>query len=207
MAATALVFAAANYAEAREGFYVGLGTSYETIGGEFDGSVGVLEGFRVLHLPEIDNAFGVDLRAGYRTPEAWAVELELMRTVHKGTWIGQQEDVMHDSFSINAKYSFREKAVVQPFLLLGFSLNRLVVERGAADVFTGATGDARLTGPGLNLGFGADTYLGRHVSLGLGFTYRHVEYAERQNNDQKKKINNRLNGSGFGIGLNVAYHF
>jgi Outer membrane protein beta-barrel domain len=104
--ATVVVLALCREAGAKEGFYAGLGTAYNTINGDFKGDGGLQGGSEVIILPKINNAFGIDILGGYGLNDQWAIELNLMSSGHSGSWTGLTEDVRYTSFSINGKYSF-----------------------------------------------------------------------------------------------------
>ncbi len=88
--AAVLVFGGTGIAEAKQGFYLGLGTTYTTINGDFTGSAGLTRDTDVIILPKINNAFGFDILTGYGINDEWAVELNLMNSGHNGTWPGVQ---------------------------------------------------------------------------------------------------------------------
>jgi len=51
-------------ADANQGFYVGLGTAFNTIQGDFNGSSVLQGGSSIIAIPDIDNAFGIDIYTG-----------------------------------------------------------------------------------------------------------------------------------------------
>lgn len=205
--AAVMIFAIISEAEAKKGFYMGLGAAYNTIQGDFDGASGLQGGTEIIILPDIDNAVGIDLLAGFGINDSWAIELNLMSSGHSGTWAGLKGDVSYVSFSINGKYSFAPSNTIQPYLLFGISGNALLIENGATDTFTSEVADATLSGSGLNLGVGIDDYLSPNVSLTLGFLYRYVDYDEAEGVHQSGTIDDGINGSGFSLLLTTAYHF
>jgi opacity protein-like surface antigen len=202
-----LVLAAFSEAEAKKGFYIGLGIAYNTIEGDFNGSGALRGGSEVIILPDINDAVGIDILGGYGINDQWAVELNLMSSGHRGSWAGLKGDVNYTSFSVNGKYSFRSSTVTQPYLLFGISGNSLFIKDGAKNTVTGEVGDATLSGPGLNFGAGIDAYLSQHVSLNLGILYRYVEYTDASGIDHSGSIDDRLDGSGFSFLFTTAYHF
>jgi opacity protein-like surface antigen len=194
-------------AEAKKGFYIGVGATYNTIDGDFNGSAGLQSGPEVINLPDIKNDFGIDILGGYGINDQGAIELNLMSSGHRGKWSGQQGDVSYTSFSINGKYSFLSSGTVQPYLLFGISGNSLLIKNGSKNTATGEVGDATLSGPGANFGAGIDAYLTPHVSLTLGTLYRYVDYTDASGVDHSGTINHGINGSGFSFMLTTAYHF
>jgi opacity protein-like surface antigen len=194
-------------AEAKKGFFLGLGTAYNTIQGDFNGSKGLSNGSDVIIVPDIDNAFGFDIQFGYGFTDAWAIELNLMGSTHSGTSGGFSGDVDYFSFSINGKYSFATSTSTQPYLLFGISGNSLVIEKGARNTFTGQVDDATLSGPGFNAGVGVDQYLSPNVSLNMGLLYRYVDYTDAEGVDNSGDIDDGLDGSGFSFLLTAVYHF
>jgi opacity protein-like surface antigen len=202
-----LMLAGVRDAEAKKGFYLGLGTAYNTIHGDFTGSDGLQGGNEIIILPQITSAFGIDILAGYGINDQWAIELNLMSSKHSGSWTNLSGDVSYTSFSVNGKYSFIPSDAVQPYLLFGISNNVLLIKGGAKDTATGKVSDAVLQGLGLDLGTGIDRYLSPHVSLNLGIMYRIVDYTWATGVERSGKIDKAVNGSGFSFLLTGAYHF
>ncbi len=205
--AAVAMFLGTSEAEAKEGFYVGLGAAYNTIWGDFDGHAGLQSGTEVIILPDINNALGIDILGGYGINDTWSIELNFMSSGHSGTWQGLSGDVSYNSFSINGKYSFTSSNRVQPYLLFGISSNVLLIKKGATDTSTGEVADATLSGPGVNAGVGIDDYLNPNVSLNLGIMYRYVNYTKAEGVHGSGTISGGLNGSGFSFVLTTAYHF
>ncbi len=205
--AVVMMFLATSQAEAKSGFYMGLGAAYNTIGGDFDGA-SVLRGVtEEIILPDSNNAVGIDVLAGFGMDYGWAIELNFMSSGHDGTWAGRTGDVSYNSFSVNGKYSFLSEGSVQPYLLFGLSYNVLLIKNGAIDTFFGQVTDATLSGSGLNAGVGVDNYLSPNVSLTLGLMYRYVDYTEAEGVHQSGTIEDGINGSGLSFLLTTAYHF
>lgn len=205
--AVVMMFLVTSRAEAKSGFYMGLGAAYNTIQGDFDGVSVLGGGTEEIILPDPDNAVGIDVLAGYGISDAWAIELNFMSSGHSGTWAGRNGDVSYNSFSINGKYSFLPEGSVQPYLLFGFSYNALLIKDGAIDIFFGQVADATLSGSGFNAGVGIDNYLSPKVSLTLGIMYRYVDYTEAEGVHRSGTIDDGINGSGFSLLLATAYHF
>jgi opacity protein-like surface antigen len=205
--AVAMVLTGSSDAEAKKGFYLGLGATYNTIEGDFNDTGGLRNDSEIIILPDINNALGIDLRGGYGFSDAWAIELNLMISEHNGTWRNFKGDVNFVSFSINGKYSFPSAVTTKPFLLFGISGNSVFIQDGAENTATGEIADATLSGPGINLGAGIDQYLSPNVSLSLGVMYRYVEYVDAEGVDQSGTIDHGLDGSGISYLLTTAYHF
>ncbi len=205
--AAVLVLAVFTDAEAKKGFYIGLGATYNTIQGDFNGNSGLQNETDVIIEPEIQSAVGIDIRGGYGFNDQWALELNLMSSGHNGEWMGRTGTVSYTSFSINGKYSFSSSDSTQPYLLFGISNNMLLIKNGATDTATGETGDATLEGAGVNIGAGIDQYLSQHMSLNLGVLYRFVDYTYASGVNRSGSIEDGVNGSGFSFLLTTAYHF
>jgi len=195
------------HAEAKKGFYLGLGAAYNTIQGDFNGTSALQGGSEIIILPAIDNAVGVDLTVGIGITDAWAVELNWLGSDHTGTWAGLQGNVSFFSFSVNGKYNFQSSTTVQPYLLFGVSGNALQIYNGAQNTFTGQVGDATLSGTGFNLGAGVDHYLSPRLSLNLGVLYRYIAYNQADGIDNSGSISDTVNGSGYSFLLSTVYHF
>ncbi len=194
-------------AEAKKGFYVGLGAAYNTIGGDLDGTRGLQGGSEIIILPDIKSAVGIDIRGGYGINNQWAIELNLMSSRHKGDWAGLTKDVTYTSFSVNGKYSLSPSGTVQPYFLVGLSGNSLLIKEGSTNTSTGEVGDATLSGAGFNMGTGLDTYVNPNLSLDLGVLYRVVNYTSASGVNNSGGIDKVVDGSGFSLLLSVAYHF
>jgi len=207
IATVIIMFTVISEAEAKKGFYMGLGATYNTIDGKFNGSGGLKSDTDTIILPDIKNAFGVDILGGYGINDSWSIELNLMVSEHSGEWSGLTGDVDYASFSINGKYSFRSSDMTQPYLLFGISGNSLFIKNGSKNTATGEVGDATLSGAGVNFGAGIDTYITPHVSLTLGIMYRYVDYTEASGVDHSGTIDDGINGSGVSFLLTTAYHF
>ncbi len=205
--AAVMMLLVTSHAEAKNGFYMGLGAAYNTIQGDFDGASVLGGGTEEIILPDLDNAVGIDVLAGFGIGDAWAIEFNFMSSGHDGTWQGRNGDVSYNSFSVNGKYSFLPEGSVQPYLLFGLSYNVLLIKNGATDLFFGQVADATLVGAGLNAGAGIDSYLSPNVSLNLGIMYRYVDYTEAEDVHQSGTISDGLDGSGFSLLLTTAYHF
>ena len=108
--------------------------------------------------------------------------------------------------NIDFKFSFNSFKPTQPYLLIGLGFHDVVVVDGSVSV-SGQIGDATYTGTGFNIGGGVDQYVNPNVSIGLGLTYRIVEYDEAEGVVGKGKLDDSLNGDGFGLVLDAAYHF
>jgi opacity protein-like surface antigen len=207
LAAVVVVLAMVPVAEAKEGFYAGLGITYNTIEGDFNGSGDLRRDNELIIIPDIDNALGIDILGGYGINDRWSIELNLMSSGHRGAWGGVRKDVNYTSFSVNGKYSILSSGMTQPYLLFGISGNALRIKNGGENTLTGEIGDATLSGPGLNVGVGIDEYFTQHVSVDLGVMYRYVEYTDASGVDDSGRIDDRLNGSGFSFLLTAGYHF
>lgn len=207
VAAAVMVLAAVSNVEAKEGFFLGAGTAYNSIKGEFDGTGGLKNDTEVIILPSVDNAFGIDFCGGYGINDRWAVELNLMSSGHNGTWQGLTGKVSFTSFSINGKYTFSSSGAAQPYVLFGISNNRLLIKKGASVIATGEVDDAELTGIGFNLGTGVDVYVSPHVSLNPGIMLRYVEYTSAAGVHNSGTITDGIKGSGVSLLLTAVYHF
>jgi len=205
--ALVMVLTVTSKAEAKKGFYIGAGATYNTINGDFDGHSGLEGGTEVIIMPDINNAFGFDVLGGYGISDHWAIELNFMSSGHRGTWETFSGDVSYSSFSVNGKYSLATSGTVQPYLLFGVSYNGLMIKQGAADLFTGETGDATFTGPGLNFGTGVDIYVSPNLSLTPGVMFRYVDYTDAEGVHGSGSVSGGTDGSGLSLLLTAAYHF
>jgi opacity protein-like surface antigen len=201
-----LISAPASAVLANEGFYLGLGIPYNTIGGDFDGESVFVGASDLIIVPEIDGALGFGILGGYQANNGLAFELSYLASSHDAKWLGASGDVDYSVVNLDFKYNFSTDRPTQPYLLLGLGLHEVVVVDGSVSV-SGQIGDATYTGTGFNIGAGVDQYVNPNVSIGLGLTYRIVEYDEAEGVVGKGKLDDSLNGDGFGLVLDAAYHF
>jgi len=201
-----MVLCAVPPVSAKQGVYMGLGFAYNTIKGDFDGNSGFAGASDVIIVPEIDNGKGYAVLLGFGfSPEA-AFELSYQATKHNSKWLGVGFDVDYSAVDLDFKYSLNATQDTQPYLLIGLNVDTLVVKDGSASI-SGQIGDATYTGTGFNLGVGVDQYLNPHASVGLGLAYRIVDYDHGEGVLGKGKLGDTLNGNGFGLLLDAAYHF
>ena len=201
-----LISVSASAVLAKQGFYLGFGIPYNTIGGDFDGESAFVGASDIIIVPEIDGAFGFGILVGFGfSPEA-ALELSYLASSHDAKWMGGSGDVDYSMLNIDFKFSFNSFKPTQPYLLIGLGFHDVVVVDGSVSV-SGQIGDATYTGTGFNIGGGVDQYVNPNVSIGLGLTYRIVEYDEAEGVVGKGKLDDSLNGDGFGLVLDAAYHF
>ncbi len=192
---------------AKQGFYLGVGIPYNTIGGDFDGKTLLIGANDFIILPEIDGGLGLGILLGYGFTKEVALELSYFGTSHNAKFLGGSGDVDYSVFNLDLKYSFLTERPTQPYLLFGLGFNQIVVKDGSVDFFTGEVGDGTFTGLGFNLGAGVDHYFTPHFSVGAGLIYRIVRYDEAEGVTDSGSIDDELNGDGFGLVLSTAYHF
>jgi len=191
---------------AKEGFYLGLNIPYTTVGGDFDGSSSLTGTQEAIALPVIKGAFGVGAVAGLGIGESFSVEINVADTVHNVEWLGSHGDGDQRSLGLLFKYSFLTTETIQPFLTTGITYNELIL-KDAAISLSGSTGDATLTGWGIDFGIGGDHYFTPHISAGGTVVYHLIEYNYAKGIHESGSIDNDVNGSGLGVIFNTAYHF
>jgi opacity protein-like surface antigen len=207
LAAFTMICGVTSDADARKGFYIGVGLPYNTITGDFDGNSALQGGNEIIIVPEIDGAVGFAVMPGIGINQQWAIELHFLGSSHDGSWLGSSGDVEFFSFSINGKYNFSPSQSTQPYLLFGISSNTLVITDGSWDTLSGEVGDATFSGPGFNFGGGIEHYVDPHVSFRLGLTYRFVDYTDAEGVNQSGTIEDSLDGSGISFMVSTAYNF
>ncbi|MBI3609112.1 MAG: porin family protein [Nitrospirae bacterium] len=202
-----LFFGATPPVSAEEGFYIGLGFPYNTIWGGFDGNSTVAESGNVIYVPKIDGALGWGILLGYGVNPEASFELSYLASNHNAKWTGARGDVDYTVLNFDLKYGFNTSRPTQPYILFGINIDTLVVKNGSFSAVLSKAGDATYTGTGLNLGLGMDHYFNPKVSTGVGLTYRIVEYDHAKGISNSGQLKNFLNGNGFGLILDGAYHF
>lgn len=202
-----LIWGINSEALAKQGFYMGLGIPYNTIGGDFDGKSSLIGANDLIILPEIDGGIGFGILLGYGFTKDMALELSYFGTSHNAEFLGGRGDVDYNVLNLDLKFSFLTEQPTQPYLLFGLGLNEIVVKDGSVNFFTGQVGDGTFTGGSFNLGAGVDHYFTPNISLGAGLIYRIVRYDEAEGVTDSGSINDKLNGDGFGLVISTAYHF
>lgn len=202
-----LVFGMTTAALAKEGFYLGAGLSYNTIGGDFDGESVLSQGSEVVVVPEIDSAAGLALLVGYNFTPGFGIEASYYASKHDITWMGASGEAAFGTLNLDLKFNFAASQPTQPYVLVGIGSNVVIVEDGAFDLFTGEVDDATYTGVGFNAGIGVESYLSSNFSVRAGATYRFVEYDKAKGLDEEGDIEDPLKGSGLSAALMAAYHF
>lgn len=209
MISTLVIWGISTSVFAKEGFYLGAGIPYNTIGGDFKGDTFLVGPSDIIIQPEIDGGFGFGIVAGYGFNNELSLELSYLVSSHDAEFIGESVDVKYSVFNIDLKYSFLTSQATQPYLLVGVGFPKLVVEDGSEtrSFLPFRVGDAEYTGVGWNLGVGVDHYVTPNVSIGAGATYRIVKYDEAEGVVGSGEIGDSLKGNGFGLMLGAAYHF
>ena len=202
-----MIFGIKSEVLAKQGFYMGLGIPYNTIGGDFDGKSSLIGANDLIILPEIDGGLGLGILLGYGFTKDTALELSYFGTSHNAKFLGGSGDVDYNVLNLDLKFSFLTEQPTQPYLLFGLGFNQIAVKDGSVNLFTGQVGDGTFTGVGFNLGAGVDHYFTPNISLGAGLIYRIVRYDEAEGVTDSGSIDSKLNGDGFGLVLSTAYHF
>nr|MBN2276717.1 porin family protein [candidate division Zixibacteria bacterium] len=191
--------------------YLGLTLPYNTVGGDFDGSLslynsGLQEGF---YIPDADGAIGFGAVAGYEKyfngKLGFGAELAFERTSHdvtQSTWTSTATLII---FSGNLK-AFYDASPVEPYLLFGISVPRFTAKNGSVSgTYQSVFEDARFTGVGINLGAGINLYVMPKLNLNAGITYRYINYSRARGIGDWAEIPNGLKGSGINITGGLIY--
>jgi hypothetical protein len=171
-----LIFLIPNTGEgqSKDGFYIGVGLTHSSIGGDFDGVSFVAGGGTVEAMPEIEDAFGIKYIVGFQS-YIGAIDFSYNRSEHDGNWEGLEMSTVFETYNLDLKaLLLRDYYSVRPFLAIGFGINRLTVEDGFTDGFFVA--DATFEGYALRIGGGAELSLHDQVSIDVMGLYRWERY-------------------------------
>jgi len=190
--------------------YIGLTLPYSTIKGDFDATKSLQDNAtgEIFRIPEADGAMGFGGYIGYgRYPGGkmgYGIEVGYERTSHDvtdGAWTGNAK---LNVFSINLR-GFYDAMPIEPYLLLGVAVPRLVVNDGA--ILSGLMDDVTYSGLGANMGFGVNLYVLPVLCITGNFQYRYISYSQVQGIGDKLDISGGLTGSGLNISGSLVYHF
>jgi len=152
----------------RDHRFISIQVGTRSMGGDdFDGTTFYAGEDEIFLVPNLDDAtfYGVyfDFRNGY-----WGGGIGYSRASHDWSFAGIPADPA-DATSHFVDFDFRAHALprqpIQPFLLLGFSLNGIRVEDGKARAGSDSLENLSMWGLGLNYGAGVDYYIGHRVKL------------------------------------------
>jgi hypothetical protein len=155
---------------------------------------------------KIDPGIGLDLKIGYIFPIHVALELELGGTGHKVDGV-DEEDAGIGFFGVNLRFfpfqfSFADHPLY-PYLRVGVARYGLGIDNLSNGL--GQRADLKLTGKGLDIGFGLDFYLAPNVSLEGGVTQRFVRYDDID--FLGSSLSQDVKGDMTSIHGGVKYHF
>lgn len=190
--------------EVREGFFVGLGLTRVTIGGNFNGAWSVVGGGVTDVLPDLDPGVGFKLAAGYRFTRG-SVEFNYSRSAHDGTWQGTEKPAIFDSYNVDGK-AFVLKRVygLQPLLALGTGYNVITVEEGSSNGVT--LKDTKFKGWDLRAGGGVEIPLREDLALDLLALYRWGVYYAVEG-ITSGNVDGHLDGNGITSSVELKYIF
>ncbi len=196
----------ANFYAAR-GFYLGaMGVATTLSDSDFDGQSGVIDpqsGVSIV-LPKLDPGLGWGVTVGYRG-ERNSVQFTYAVSKHDDDFQGVSMEDEFRNYSLDFKHYWNVEGSLQPFLLLGVSVPRLIVENGAA--LGGSSGDAAIQGLGANIGGGAALYLTPHLALFGEAFYRWADFDRASALGVHRDIRGNLDASGFGLRGGLSYTF
>ncbi len=192
---------------AARGFFVGaMGVATTLSDSDFDGQSGLMDpqsGLTIV-LPELDPGIGWGVTVGYRGKRN-SVQFSYAVSEHDDEFLGGSFEDEFKNYSLDFKHYWNVDGALQPFVLLGVSVPRLIVENGGA--LGASTGDAAVQGLGANLGGGAALYLTPHLALFGEAYYRWAEFDRASSLGVHRDIKGHLDASGFGLRGGISYTF
>ncbi len=192
---------------AERGFFVGaMGVATTLSNSDFDGNSGLIDpvsGLTIV-LPELDPGVGWGLTIGYRGKRN-SVQFTYAVSDHDDDFQGTSFEDEFKNYSLDFKHYWNVDGSLQPFVLLGISVPRVIIENGGT---LGATsGDAAIQGLGANLGGGAALYLTPHLALFGEAYYRWAEFDRASSLGVHRDIKGHLDASGLGLRAGLTYTF
>jgi hypothetical protein len=160
--------------QSNDGFYLGVGVTHISIGGDFDGVNFVAGGGSVEAMPEIEDALGVKFIVGFQS-DIGSIDFNYSRSEHDGNWEGLDMSTVFETFNFDLKaLLLKDYYTVRPLVALGFGFNYLTVENGSTDRFFVA--DATFKGYALRAGGGVGVFLFDQISIDIMGMYRWEQY-------------------------------
>lgn len=193
---------------AKSGFYLGVARPYNTIAGDFTGNNVLHGGGEVIAIPKVTNSFGSGALLGYRFGNG-ALEASYLHSTHGVTFLDAASRAEYHLVNLDARYYLFARKPVQPFALIGATLDWLIVKNGSATETE--VGDATFAGGGFSAGAGIAFHLTRRLSVSGEATYRYLGYSGEQGvkgvSGQWKEISEGLDGSGLGFTAAMRFTF
>jgi hypothetical protein len=157
----------------RTGFFIGLTGQMVDVRGDFENGLTLWHFDKAFYVPRLENDFAPGLSLGYKR-ESGLWELGYVRSGHRAYWDGGESQAHLDVLELNGWWLPWPRLAVQPYVLLGLSLSRLVIQDGAR--MGGTVSDAAYTGLGVNLGAGLLLNLGTRLFFSGGVKYRYMGF-------------------------------
>jgi opacity protein-like surface antigen len=196
-------------APAKRGAFISVMGAYTTLeNDDFDGESGLVAppNGEVFFLPELDSGTGYGASIGYRGVEN-SIQFTFTRTTHDDDFLGTSMEDEIDTYSLDAKHYWRVHSRLQPYVLVGITVPRFLIEDGAADPTLTNVTDAKYQGLGTNLGGGAAFYVTPSLSLHAELYYRWAFMNDVDGAGVSRTIKGDLDGSGFGARAGISYTF
>lgn len=190
---------------AEEGFFVGIGLSYNTIHGDFDGESILVAPGEAFIVPSVENDYGPVFTLGWRSDQG-AFELSYLHSTHDITWLGAKGEAEFSMINLDGKFFFLRNQKLQPFFLFGIGLPWLKVKDGSTDLVS--IDDATFNGLGLNIGTGFQYFVYPKVAITPGVTYRWITYSSVSGaGGDNVPIAEDLDGSGLYYNVGLVFIF
>ncbi len=209
MLAASSVFAQEQKPYAKNGFYLGIAAPRNEIAGSFDGETVLTGGGELIAVPKVASSFGLGVLVGGRTGQS-ALEVGYLRSRHNVTFLEAPGKADYHVLNFDARYYLTAKSAAQPFVLLGATLDWLIVEEGS--VSETEVGDATFQGGGFYAGGGLAIYLHPRVSISGEAAYRLIGYGGEHSvkgvmNEWTGISNEDFSGGGMSFALGVRVTF
>ena len=166
---------------AKDGFFWGITIPYNRISGDFGGDLVLVDEYQILFLPDVGRSVGMGLALGGRKGIGeWECSYSI--SVSDSKWMGNVHRAKYYSLSVDSRWFIMTKSRVQPFLLSGVGIVKLVIEDGSmpTDTVDFQIGDGRFWDIEWHPGAGVAYFLNPRVSLRLSALYRFVGFGDGQ---------------------------
>jgi hypothetical protein len=212
LAALAVVATLAASAQARPGFYLGIGAAQQSVKGDLDGTHTYLAsstgpGFGD---GELDSgSIGLAATVGYGLNRFLALEYLYADTQHKATnpGGGKSSDAQFTSQLIGARLTAPFSQRVEGFLRAGYGIYDVAIDDHSVNLTTGSVGKVAFHGTGTGLGIGLE-FMFNELGIGVGYT-QHNYKIDRAKPDGSKEVGlpSDLTGTATTTDVMFTWHF
>lgn len=186
----------------KAGPYIGLQYGHNQMGGELDDTLVLTGPGEVIDVPRVKAGGGAGIVWGFRTAGGGGGEIGWHQSRHRTTSILLGESRASLSvLDFDARYGLYNKDPMRAWVLFGFALQRMTIERSR--VTNTARTDATYNGYGFNLGVGGAVHPTDAFGVTLDIFWRRRTFTSVQGTS----IDGDLDGSGPALRLGVVWSY